>query len=378
MAHNHRRKHKSRWIHRQTEPGASPGTLAPDPDAQHPVLQALSYGPEECEAVAVTDLSVLKALRGKRPVLWVHCQGVGDPAVLQRLGELFGLHKLALEDVVNTHQRPKAEHYGDTLFLVARVPRVTAESADTEQISLFLGTDFVLSFEERPPEVFSPVRERIVYNRGRIRHEGPDYLTYALLDSAVDSFFPVLEVVGERLEELEELVIGYPGPSAVTRITQVKHELLVLRRAVWPQREALGSLYRDPSELIRPETRVYLRDCYDHTIQIIDLLETYREIGSGMMDIYLSSVSNRMNEVMKVLTIIATIFMPLSFLASLYGMNFQTDKSPLNMPELTWRYGYPFALGLMASAVLGMLAFFWRKGWLTDVARRRGGESRSP
>jgi magnesium transporter len=194
----------------------------------------------------------------------------------------------------------------------------------------------------------------------------------------VDSFFPVLEVVGERLEELEELVIGYPGPSAVTRITQVKHELLVLRRAVWPQREALGSLYRDPSELIRPETRVYLRDCYDHTIQIIDLLETYREIGSGMMDIYLSSVSNRMNEVMKVLTIIATIFMPLSFLASLYGMNFQTDKSPLNMPELTWRYGYPFALGLMAAAALAMLAFFWRKGWLTDVARRRGGEGHSP
>jgi len=372
MAHNHRRTRKNRWIRRQTQPGASPGTLAPDPESPRPVLRALSYGPQECEEVPATDLAVLKRLRGKRPVLWVHCQGLGDPALLQGLGDLFGVHRLALEDVVNTHQRPKVEQYGDTLFVVARVPRVSSEGADTEQVSLFLGPDFVLSFEEQPPEVFGPVRERICCNRGRIRGEGPDYLTYALLDSAVDSFFPVLETMGERLEELEELVISSPGPSTVARLTQVKHELLILRRAVWPQREALGMLYRDPSELIRPDTRVYLRDCYDHTIQILDLLETYREIGSGMMDVYLSSVSNRMNEVMKVLTIIATIFMPLSFLASLYGMNFQTEKSPFNMPELTWRYGYPFALSLMAVSALGLVAYFWRKGWLTDRQRHRG------
>lgn len=376
MAKSHRRHRKPRWIRRQTEPGASPGTLAVDPEAIPPSITALSYGPAEAEEVPVSDPSALAALRGKRPVLWVHCHGLGDASVLQRLGEVFGLHRLALEDVVNTHQRPKVEQYGDHLFVVVRVPRAELGAVDTEQVSLFMGPDYVLSFEERPPEVFAAVRERIRNSRGRIRQEGTDYLCYALLDSAVDSYFPVLEAVGDRLEELEDLVLISPGKEVVTAIHQAKHEMLTLRRAVWPQREALGNLYREPSELIRADTRVYLRDCYDHTIQILDLLETYREITSGLMDVYLSSVSHRTNQVMKVLTIIATIFMPLSFLAGLYGMNFQTDVSPFNMPELTWRYGYPFALGLMASTAGGFLFFFWRKGWLREPKdrRRRGGQ----
>ncbi len=370
MSKNSRRRRRRRWIRRQTAPGASPGTLAPDPEASKPVVRVLSYGADDFEEREVADLSTLRGLVGKRPVTWVHVQGLGDGAAIAALGELFGLHKLALEDVVNVHQRPKVEQYGETLFIVTRVPS-RREETDTEQVALFLGGGFVVSFEERPPEVFAPVRERIRARRGRIRFEEADYLAYALLDAAVDGFFPVLERLGEQLEELEELVVGRPSPATVSRIQACKHDLLMLRRAIWPQREALAVLFRDPSPLVRPETRVYLRDCYDHTIQIMDLLETYREIGSGLMDVYLSSVSNRMNEVMKVLTIIATIFMPLSFLASLYGMNFQTDKSPWNMPELAWRYGYPFALGLMALSSLGMLLYFWRKGWLTNGSRRR-------
>lgn len=377
MARNHRRKHKSRWIRRQTPPGASPGTVAPAPDAQKSHLTVLSYGPEACDELCPVDIAVLRGLRGKRPVLWVHCQGLGDAALLQSLGDLFGVHRLALEDVVNTHQRPKVEQYGDALFVVARVPQLTADGTDTEQISLFLGPDFVLSFEEGPPDVFGTVRERIRTHRGRIRGEGPDYLAYALLDSAVDSFFPVLETMGERLEELEDLVIDRPGPATVKRLSAARHDLLILRRAVWPQREALGTLYRDPTDLIRPDTRVYLRDCYDHTVQVLDLLETYREIGSGLMDVYLSSMSNRMNQIMKVLTIIATIFIPLSFIASLYGMNFDTE-SPFNMPELTWRFGYPFSLGLMGVTALGLLAYFWRHGWLTDRPSDRGPEPPTP
>lgn len=375
MAKSHRHGRKARrWVHHHSPPGTSPGTLAVDPEAPRPNLQAMLYGPDGVEEIASPEVSRLAGLRGRKAVLWVHCSGLGDAALLESLGKLFGIHRLALEDVVNTHQRPKVEEYEEHLFLVGRIPKDGGGGADTEQVSLFLGSDFVLSFEEGPPEAFAAVRERIRSGRGRIRHGGADYLAYALLDAQVDSFFPVLEALGERLEELEERAVAGPSRETLGRLNAAKRDMLILRRAVWPQREALGVLYRDPSPLIHAETRIYLRDCYDHTVQVIDILETYRELGSGLMDIYLSSMSNRMNEVMKVLTIIATIFMPLSFLAGLYGMNFDTTASPLNMPELGWRYGYLFALGMMGLTALAFLLFFLRKGWLTEKDFRGGRE----
>jgi magnesium transporter len=211
---------------------------------------------------------------------------------------------------------------------------------------------------------FDPVRERLRKGKGRARAAGPDHLAYALIDAAIDAYFPTIEAYGERLEELEDEVIVRPTKTTILRIHEIKRELLNIRRAIWPLREAINTFFREPSPLITDETRLYLRDCYDHTIQVIDLCETYRELGSGLMETYLSSISNRTNEVMKVLTIIATIFIPLTFVAGLYGMNFKTEKSPYNMPELDWYWGYPFCLALMATVAIGMLVFFWRRGWL--------------
>jgi magnesium transporter len=233
----------------------------------------------------------------------------------------------------------------------------------TEQLSLFLGQGFVVTFQERVGDCFDPVRARL-RKGGPIRTRGPDYLTYALIDALVDSWFPVLEQHGERLEDLEDEILVHPARRTIARIHELRRDLMALRRAVWPLRDALGALCRDPTPLIAGETRTYLRDCYDHAVQIIDLLESGRELSADLTDAYLSNINNRMNEIMKVLAVIATIFLPLSFIASVYGMNFHTDKSPWNMPELAWRFGYPFALGLMVLTVIGMLFFFWRRGWL--------------
>jgi magnesium transporter len=268
-----------------------------------------------------------------------------------------------LEDVVNTHQRAKLEEYDDHLFVVLRVPLEFADFR-SEQLTLFLGGDYLLSFQEKPSAILDPVRARLRAGRGRIRNSGPDYLAYAIIDVCLDAYFPVLERCGERVEALEQAVLEQPDDRVIAGIHAVKRELLAIRRALWPQREMLNGLIRDESPLISERTRVYLRDCYDHVIQLIDLVETYREIASSLVDIYLSSVSSRLNEVMKVLTIIATIFIPLGFIASLYGMNFDRAVSPLNMPELGWYFGYPLVLLIMCATVFGLLYYFRRRGWL--------------
>jgi magnesium transporter len=223
----------------------------------------------------------------------------------------------------------------------------------------------LLTFIEDPGDCFESVRTRL-RGGGPLRESGPGYLAYSLIDAVVDAYFPVVETFAERLDRLEDRVIARPSRRAVAEIHAAKHSLRSLRRIVWPLREAVNSLVRDPSPLIDDNTRVHLRDCYDHLVQIIDLVETYRELCSDLTDLYLSSLSNRMNEVMKVLTIIATLFMPLSFITGLYGMNFHTERSRWNMPELDWLYGYPFALGMMALTALGMLWYFWHKGWLSN------------
>ncbi len=346
-------------------PGASPGTVTVDPQAPPPVLRVMAYGPDGFAERSLASAAAVREELARWPVVWLNVDGLGGEAVIREIGEIFGLHKLALEDVVHAHQRAKVDEYGATLYIVLRLPE-PGERLDSEQLSLFLGRNFVVTFQERAGDSFEPVRERIRSGKGALRASGPDYLAYALLDAGIDSAFPVLEALGERLEDLEDELVVRPRRGTVAEIHGIKRDLLAVRRAVWPLREMLNALGRESTPLVAAETRLYLRDCYDHVVQIIELLETYREIASGLLDVYLSSLSNRMNEIMKVLTIIATIFIPLGFIASLYGMNFDTQASPWNMPELTWRLGYPFALGVMAAVAGGLLFWFRRRGWLGD------------
>jgi magnesium transporter len=334
-----------------------------DPSARRPVITVLAYSSEGYTEQVVQDLTTLPQFLTCWPITWVNVDGLGDVQTISRLADMFDLHRLAVEDTVNTHQRAKVEHYRNHLFMVTHMATFN-EHLETEQLSLFLGKNFVVTFQEgRPGDPFAPVRERIRKAVGLMRQSGADHLAYCLIDAVIDGYFPVLETIGERLESLEDAILARPAGKTASHVHQIKRDLMTLRRAVWPLREAMNSLVRDPSPLVSDETRLYLRDCYDHTVRIIDFTETCRELGSDLMDLYLSSINQRMTEVMKVLTIIATIFIPLTFISSIYGMNFHTD-SPWNMPELTWYFGYPFALSLMALTALVMLYYFSRKGWL--------------
>lgn len=351
-------RRKEDWSgERRAPPGAAPGTIVADPAAPAPVVRVIAYSEAQIVEEQVADLDRIAFFLEKWPVVWVNVDGLGDARTVDRIGAIFGLHRLALEDVVNVHQRPKVEPYQDHVYVVARVPTLS-DRIVTEQISLFFGRNWLLSFQEWEGDSFDPVRRRIREGTGRMRASGPDYLAYALLDAIVDNYFPILEREGERLEELESEIFETPGRNSLTEVHRIKRDLLTLRRAVWPQRDALSSLMRDPSDLVTEETRIHLRDGYDHTVQIMDLLESWRETTSSLVEGYMSSVSNRMNEVMKVLTVIATIFIPLTFLTGVYGMNFEW------MPELGWRWGYPVLWGIMALLVILLLGFFARKGWL--------------
>jgi magnesium transporter len=356
---------------RRTPPGTPPGTLVPAPDAKAPAMRVYAYGPDVFEERSLARPDDVGMFVGKSPVVWLDVDGVGDEATISRLGELLGLHRLALEDVVSAGQRPKLEPYADRLFLVLRM-LFLRERLEGEQLSLFLGPGLVVTFQEgRPGDSLEPVRKRLREGAGALRSLGADFLAYALVDAVIDGYFPVLEEYGERLETLEDDILDRPGADLVGRLHAIKRDLLTLRRAVWPLREVLAALERDPGPLVGPETRVYLRDCYDHAIRVIDLVETYRELCADLMDVYLSSVSNRLNDVMRVLTVFSAIFIPLTFIAGVYGMNFHPDASPWNMPELDWRWGYPFALGLMLAVAVGLLAFFARKGWLRSFSKPR-------
>lgn len=363
MARRNRRTKPRLKFKRRVSPGAPPGTLIADPAAPKPTIRVFSYGPDVCEEKTINDVAELKAIVGQRPVTWVNVDGLGDAEVIRKLGEIFALHPLALEDVLQTHQRPKVEQYGELLFIIAREVRLN-DRLETEQFSMFLGHNFVLSFGERVGDCFDPIRERIRRKVGKLRDRGSDLLAYALLDSLVDSYFPVLENYGDRLETVEDSIVDHSNRSDLARLHEHKRDLLTLRRAMWPTREALAILAREEHPLISPDTRVFLRDCYDHVVQIIDIVETYREVCSDLMDVYLSAVSYRLNEVMKVLTIISTIFIPLTFLAGVYGMNFHTDAGPLNMPELHWRYGYVAFWAVSTAIAIGLLTLFKHLGWL--------------
>lgn len=341
-------------------PGTPPGTLRP-PEPGAAAARRVSVIAYTHDAVTETEGKTLdEALAAAGPgVRWINVDGADAP-LLHELGARFKLHPLALEDVLSGPQRPKVEHYADHYFMALRMLRCTTPGqadVDDEQVSVFFGHDWVITVQDRPDgDVFDPVREAIRQARGRVREAGADYLAYLLLDAVVDALFPVLEAVSDRVEALESETLR-AAPLTLQALQHTRHTVLSLRRAIWPTREAIGALQREDNSLISAETRVFLRDSHDHAVQALELVEAFREMLSGMMEVYLSVQNQRLNEVMKVLTVIATLFIPLTFIASIYGMNFAL------MPELHWRFGYAWALGLMAATTIGMLVYFRRKGW---------------
>lgn len=360
-----------RQAHQAHQPGTlldiPPTTLVPPVDRPKPKVHVLAYDATRVCELDFDDVEAVRKLVDDWPVVWIDIDGLGDGDLVAQLGTAFNLHPLALEDVLHVHQRSKVEQYGDHNFIVLRMARMDTPFR-TEQLSMFLGQKFLITFQEGlPGDCLDCVRDRIRKGVVRIHNAGPDYLAYSLLDAIVDGYFPVVEEMGDRLENLEDEIIAMPGQRALAAIHDVKHDLRALRRAIWPMRDAFNVMIRDQSPLFRDETRIYLRDCYDHVIRIIDVVETLRELASDLMDLYLSSVNNRMSEVMKTLTIVTTIFTPLTVIVGVYGMNFDTATSPLNMPELKWYYGYPAVLALMAVVAGGLLYHFHRRGWLSST-----------
>jgi len=354
-------------FHNEPAPGAPPGTLVVEPGARSRIF-VVDYSADRVIAekeVASIDECV-EYLHDETPsITWIDVRGLNDRATLERMGVIFKIHPLALEDVVNAPQRPKADAYPEQQLVITKtVCHTDGGAVVAEQVGILFGKGYVLTVREEPQrDVLESVREMLRKGKGGVRASGADHLAYALIDAAVDSFYPVLEAMGEQLEELElEAAAAPPGMSR--RIHAVKRELLTVRRAVWPQRDLVNALLRDGSPHVTAETRVFLRDTYDHVVQVMDMVETFREIAGGLMDLYLSGVSNRMNEIMKVLTVISTIFLPMTFVAGVYGMNFDTGASRWNLPELRWRFGYPFALGLMAASAVGLVVFYVRRGWI--------------
>jgi magnesium transporter len=370
---------------RRSAPGVAPGTLSVDPQARPSQIRAITFNAEVAEEHAVADAAMLGPLRRPDRVMWVAVEGLGDPRVLEELALLFGLHPLALEDVVNLHQRPKVEAYEDHLYCVMRMPGLEQGQLDVQQVSLFVGAGFVVTFQERSCGCLEPVRRRLLQaGPGRLRRSGADYLAYAVLDTIVDRYFPVLHTFAERLEELEDRVLDTARADLIPHIHQVRRELLLLRRSVWPLGEAIARLLREEAEadFISDALRPYLRDLHDHATQLKDGFDLCISMVEGLMEAYRSAVNLRANEVMRVLTVFATFFLPLSFVASLYGMNFNSHASPLNMPELDWYFGYPLVLAAMAAIAAGLLLYFRRKGWLgrppvSEDLSRIGGSPRT-
>ncbi len=343
--------------------GVAPGTLQVDRDAPPSVLSAFAYDTTRFVEIQLKSAKEIPQLRRDWPNVWINVDGLGDAATLQAVGDIFGLHPLALEDVVNVQQRPKVETYEHCVFVVLRMV-VLGEASD--QMSLFFGKDFVLTFQERAGDCFSNVRAWLRKQDTPVRQRKVDFLAYSLIDALIDHYFPLLETIGERVEDLQTEVVTHPDSSMVVSITHIKRDLLRMRRAIWPLRDELSVLTRNGA-FLNGDTSTYLRDCYDHTLLLIDTVETLRDITNSLMDAYLSAVSNRMNEIMKTLTIIATIFIPLTFVAGVYGMNFNPAVSPYNMPELNWYWGYPAAWAVMGFVGLASTGFMWHKGWFRPM-----------
>jgi magnesium transporter len=365
---NHRRPFQEIHVKRRTGPGAPPGTISADPAQPAPAIHLMAYDNDKVVEKQITEVGQIGKFLSQYPVTWVNVEGLGSAAVIEELGELFHLHRLALEDVVNVHQRAKVEEYNDKLFIVVRMAH-SIENAGTarigtEQVSIFVGKSFLLTFQEgHPGDSFDRVRARIRDGAGKMRQFGADYLAYALIDSVIDQYYPVLEQIAERIDQMEDAVLTRHRGRLSDELHNIKSDLLVLRRDIWPQRDAVALLARETA-IFTDATRLYLRDCYDHVVQIVELVETYRELAADLRDLHMTSISNRINETMRVLTIIATIFIPLTFITSIYGMNFDTHKSPWNMPELEAYFGYPAVWIAMIATTIAMLVYFYRQGWI--------------
>lgn len=339
--------------------GLPPGTLVytGERKVESVRITLIDYDEQNFQEKQVSSIEECFEFKETPTITWINIDGIHEVDVVEKLGKHFDLHPLSLEDILDTNQRPKFEDFEKYLFIVLKMLSY-GDEIEEEQVSLVLGENFVISFQERVGDVFEPIRDRIRNSKGRIRKSGADYLCYSLMDAVVDNYFSILERIGDKIESMEEKLISAPTQKTLQQIHKLKREMIILRKSIWPLRELINGLQRNESSLIGETTGIYLRDTYDHTIQVIDTVESLRDVVSGMLDIYLSSISNSMNAVMKVLTIIATIFIPLTFIAGIYGMNFRY------MPELEWRWAYPLVLVVMGIVAIGMLIYFRKKKWL--------------
>jgi len=347
---------------RSKKAGLPPGSLVHigDKRIEKVKITVIDYDEKHLQEKEVKSAEECFPYKDKPTVTWINISGVHEIKVIEEIGKHFNLHPLILEDIVDTDQRPKIKDFGNYIFIILKMLYYDKKDDEmkVEQVSLVLGKNYVISFQEREGDVFDLIRERIRNNMGQIRKAGADYLIYVLIDAIIDNYFIIIEKLGEEIENLEDKVISQPNPANVQAIHKLKRDLIFLRKSVWPLREVINILERGESPLILESTNLYLRDVYGHTIQVMDTVESLRDIISGILDIYLSSVNTRMNEIMKILTIIATIFIPLTFITGIYGMNFQF------MPEIKWFWGYPLILSVMSIIGIIMVVFFKKRKWM--------------
>jgi len=362
VTRRHSHLHRTTRRRRSGTPGEVPGTLSrrTDASASHAVVRKFTDDVYEEAPLATAD--ALTSVLDPSCSIWIDVTGLADTSLVASIGQAFGLHELSLEDALDPIQRAKVEHYDHYTFVVMKTLAMS-EFVETHHLSIFLGDRFVVTLQDIDNPALEPIRQRLRHGHGKIRGGGADYLTYALIDTVIDHYFPVVEAFDDRLERAEDAVLEAKGVDPIDLARKARQDLQTIRHAIWPARDAVASLLRDEAPRVHDETRVHLRDCYDHIIQLQEMVESSREISASLLEAYISRVSLGTNEVMKVLTVIATIFIPLTFITGLYGMNFNPGSSPLNMPELNWYWGYPFALLLMAGAVGVSLLYFRRKGW---------------
>ncbi|TYP95550.1 magnesium transporter [Fodinibius salinus] len=350
---------------KQKDAGAAPGTIEHIGERHLDEVQIIvrDYDENQLNVESVPDIHNVQPFLEAASNTWIQVSGLHDTDKLTSIWEFFDLHPLIREDIVNTAQRPKVEFYDNCVFFVMRMLNYSDQELTAEQISIVLGNDFVLCFQETGEDYFNPIVKRLSTKDARIRKQGTDYLTYALIDTVVDYYFNIINHLADEIEQVEDELLEESDTEQLNQIHKLRREIIFFRKSIWPLRDAVNATIRDETTFIEDNTKIYLRDVYDHMIQLIDNIEHYRDMMLGMHDMYMSQVSNRMNEVMKVLTIIATIFIPLTFIAGIYGMNFNPENSPYNMPELSWYWGYPASLGFMTIIALIMIYYFKRKGW---------------
>jgi magnesium transporter len=359
------RKHRRRRVRRgRSGLSAFDRPAAPAPAGEPTVLRMIACDGQGVHESTITRIDELAGSRDRWRVTWIDVEGLDDLDIIRRIGGIFEIGELALEDAVTPDERPKVEVFGHQVLIAVRTARFDGDVVVTDPVGIFLGDRYVITFRGRTAgDAFDGVRQRIRAGRTQLGELGADHLCALLLDAVVDGYFPVLEQFGDRLEALEEEALEAPSRQSLVKIHDVRNDLMTLRRALWPTRDVLHALGREPTRFVGDHARAHFRDSYDHTMELLDLMENFREIGSDLRDIYLASLNNRMNDVMKVLTVIATIFMPLTFITGFYGMNFNT-ASPWNMPLLNYRYGSLVAIGIMLATTAGMVILFWRRGWL--------------